>query len=173
MSETSDFVIPDDHPSARANLARPALSPIDAVCDAAVMRLKERLPGGVVVEHFPDKPEEYDFEGYDAAALVIYDKSTFGKEGLVGAQGTREEVRLVVVLLVRSLRGPGGAYRLLFDIRSALHGVSLAGMTGLRPVEVDLERQNENVFQYSVAFEGAIVAVPTPGVVLPRGHGRR
>lgn len=168
----SDFVIPPEHPSASAYRAPSPVSPIDAICEAAVARLKERLPGRVIVEHFPDKPGEFDFEGYDAAALVIYDGSRFDKAGQLGAQGIREELRLVVSLLVRSLCGGNGAYVLLADIRSALHGQSLAGSTGLRPVEIELERENEGVFQYRAAFEATIVAVPNKiasGVALPRG----
>lgn len=172
---SGEFEIPPTHPSARAFAAKPHPSPIDLICDEVVAQLEIKLPGKVKVEHFPDKPAEYDFEGYDAAALVIYDGSRFDKAGLAGAQGVREEVRLVVSLLVRTVRGPTGAYGLIHDIRSALHGASFGGSVGLKPVETELEREQDGVFQYRLVFEGAVVAVPvkSSGVALPRGFENR
>lgn len=170
-----EFVIPAGHPAEPGAQEKPRPSPIDAVCDAAIARLKDRLPVKVVIEDFPDKPEEFDFEGYDAAALVLFDGSTFDEAGPVGQQGTRETQRLVVGLLVRTLRGPTGAYGLIHEIRTALHGQSLAGMTGLRPLKVELERQAEGVFQYTLAFEGKLPAVPvrSAGVSLPNSFPER
>jgi hypothetical protein len=165
-----DALLPDGHPARATQALRP--SPIEALCAAAMERLKQRLPGRVVVELFPDKPGEFDFEGYEAAALVLYDGSRFDVGGPLGEQGLREETRLVVSLLVRSLRGEGGAYALLADIRAALHGASLAGSTALRPVEIALEREAEGVWQYRLAFAATLIAVPVksaPGVALPRG----
>ena len=168
-SPLPDRLIPADSPIV-ADREPVRLSPIDAVCQAMVDRLKIRLPGKVMVEHFPDKPDQFDFEGYDAAALVIYDGSRFDEEGMLGAQGTRESLRLVVSLLVRELRGPTGAYELLHVIRAALQGTSFAGSTALRPIEAVLEREANNVFQYRLAFEGTIIAVPVKSatVTLPR-----
>ena len=166
---TSEALLPADHPARATESPRP--SPITAISDAAIARLKTRLPGRVKVEAFPDKPEEYDFEGYDAAALVLYDGSRFDAAGPVGEQGLRETQRLAVALLVRSLLGEGGAYRLIHETRVALHGVSLAGSTALRPLEAALDRADAGVWQYRLVFEAAVVAVPSssaPGVVLPR-----
>lgn len=161
----ADPMLPVDHPARPG--APPPLSPVEAVCAAAVERLKTRLPGKVIVERFPDRPYDYDFEGYEAAALVLYDGSRFD----ASEQGLREELRLVVSLLVRGLDGENGAYALLADIRAALHGVSLAGSTALRPVEIALEREAQGVWQYRAAFAAAIVAVPVKsarGVALPQ-----
>lgn len=170
----SDFVIPADHPSSRENRQELPPAPIEAVADAMVERLTQRLPGSVIVDHFPDKPEEFDFPDGGAAALVIWDGSTFDQAGPTGEQGTREALRLGVALLVRSLRGPSGAYVLKHEIQKALHGQSFAGTTGLRPIKADLERQAENVFQYLLVFEGALPTLPIrpAGVALPASARR-
>jgi Gp37 protein len=148
------------HPLATGNRQAERASPIDALCNAAVDLLALKLPGSVKVEHFPNKPAEFDFEGSNAAALVIYDGSRFDQEGQPGQQGVRETVRLAVMLLVRSLRGDAGAYALTHEIRKALHGQSLAGMTGLRPLETELESESDGVFTYRLAYEGRLPAVP-------------
>jgi hypothetical protein len=149
-----------DHPLAAANRAPTAETAIDAVCEAVVVRLSQRLPARVAIAHFPNKPGEYDFEGQDAAALVIYDGSRFDVAGQVGDQGVRETVRLTIVLLVRALRGATGAYGLTREIRTALHGQSLAGGVGLRPIEIELESEDEGVFRYRLVFETRLPAVP-------------
>lgn len=168
MSDAASL-IPPGHPAAPEYRAAERPAPIDAVADAMVERLKQLLPGRVMVEHFPDKPDEFDFEGYDAAVLVLWDGSDFDQAGMSGEQGTREELRMAVALLVRELRGATGAYRLKHEIQQALHGGSFGGTTGLRPIKADLEKQAENVFQYLLVFAGAIRAVPTrpSGVALP------
>lgn len=165
----ADPLLPEGHP-ARGNEA-PRPSPVDAVCEAAIERLKTRLPGKVMVEGFPDRPDDFDFEGFDAAALVIYDGSRFDASGPLGEQGLREELRLVVSLLTRGLNGDGGAYALIKDVRAALHGASLAGSTALAPIEIALEREAAGVWQYRLAFAATILAVPVKsslGVALPR-----
>lgn len=152
--------LPPTHPLAASNRALPAQDAIEALCAAVVDRLGQRLPPRVRVEHFPNKPAEFDFEGSDAAALVIYDGSRFAEAGPIGEQGVRETVRLAVVLLVRGLRGHEGAYALTRAVRSALHGQTLAGARALRPIEIELESEDEGVFRWRLAFETGLPAVP-------------
>lgn len=171
----NDFVIPADHPSSVANRAPEQPSMIDALCEAIVERLKIRLPGSIAVEHFPDKPDNYDFEGRNAAALVLYNGSRFDTAGQRGAQALAEEVQIEISLLVRSLRGPTGAYQLLHEIRTALHGQSLAGCTGMRPESAELQSENEGVYQFQFKFECTLVSVPVKisGVALPHNFSAR
>lgn len=166
-----DFTIPEGHP-ASAGAAVPARpSMIDQICEAAVERLKATLAGRVIVEHFPDDPDRFDFEGYDAAALVLWNGDQFAASGLRGQQGALITMTISVVLLVRALRGHGGAYELLEQVRLALHGESLAGSTALRPTRRELENQNDGVFQYRSDFEGGLSTIGgarRAGVLMPR-----
>lgn len=135
VSTRPDFQIPAGHPAHAAFVAAGAKDPVTQIVDAALELLKNQLPPHVIVERFPDRPADYDFQG-QAAALVIYDGSRFD------ATGTREDIRLVVSLLVRSLDGDHGAYSIIHAIRLALHDQSLAGATGTRPTEVELETED-------------------------------
>jgi hypothetical protein len=167
-----DFIIPPGHPDAPGNREQPRPSMIDAVCEAAVELLRAQISGRVIVDHFPDNPEQFDFEGYDAAALVLWNGDQFDAAGIRGEQGSRAAMQVSVVLLVRSLRGAGGAYELLEQIRLALQGESLAGSTALRPLRRELERQDEQVFQYRFDFEAGLVTTGgarRAGVLMPRG----
>jgi len=153
--------LPADHPLAAAARPPERLSPIDAIVAAGVKRLADRLPPAVRVEAFPDKIEAFDFEGSDAAVLVIYDGGRFEEAGPVGGQGMRQTVRLAVVLLTRELRGPRGANGLIHEIATALAGESLAGSTGLRPIEAELEQESEGVWRHRVLFEARIPFIPS------------
>lgn len=171
-----DFPIPVEGPNAVANRTPLPRAPFEAVCEAIVKELGTRMPGSVAVDHFPDRPEEYDFEGSSAAVLVLYGGSKFDAEGQRGAQGASEMLLVQIVLLCRQLRPSGenavAAYGLLHDIRLALHGQSFAGTTGLRPMLCELERRSDDgVYQYRFDFEGRLPSLPArvPGVVVPRG----
>jgi hypothetical protein len=151
----------------------PKLVPVEALCLGVVDILKTRLINSVTVQYFPDKPAEFDFEGYDAAALVLYLGSQFDRQGLRGAQGIHQQIRLRVTLLVRLLHGHGGALGLLHDIRRSLQGVSVAGCTALVPTNEALNSEQQNVFSYDVDFETTLIAVPqdharATGVLVPR-----
>lgn len=171
----TDFAIPADHPSSPANRAPERASPIDALCQGIVERLKISLAPTVTIEHFPNKPDAYDFEGYNAAALVLYNSSRFDADGQRGAQSLHEDVVIEICLLVRELRGPTGAYSLLLDIRTSLHGASVAGSTGLRPDAIDLQSERDGVYQFQFKFECTLVSVPvkTTGVALPHKFSER
>lgn len=171
-----DFPIPTEGPNAIDSRQALPRAPFEAVCDAIVAALGTHLPGSVEVDHFPDRPEEYDFEGRSAAVLVLYGGSKFDAEGQRGAQGISETLLIQIVLLCRQLRpsaeNPVAAYGLLNDVRLALHGHSFAGATGLRPLVSELERRSDDgVYQYRFDFEGRLPSQPArhPGVVLPRG----
>jgi Gp37 protein len=143
-----------DNPAHRSHAVKPRPAPVDGVVDAAIALLGLKLPPRVIVERFPDKPADYDFEGHDAAVLVIYDGSKFEPNGL------REELRLVAIILVRSLDGQNGGYALIDEVRKALHDQSLAGATGTRPVEVQLEDEADGVFRWRVVFAANLMTAP-------------
>lgn len=165
MSAQPDFVIPAAHPAHGNHVERPRVSPIDAVIDEAVALLAIKLPPQVTVERFPDRPADYDFEGREAAVLIIYDGSRFDPTGL------KEELRLVATVLVRSLNGAHGAYALIHSVRTALHDQSLAGATGTRPTEIGLEAEAEGVFRWRLVFAASLPALPgrAPRLAVPRG----
>lgn len=160
-----DFSVPADNPAHGSHAAKARRVPIDGVVDAAVAVLALKLPPEVRVERFPDRPADYDFEGSEAAALVIYDGSRFD------AGGSREELRLVVIVLARSLDGENGGYALIHSVRTALHDQSLDGASAARPVEVALEDEADGVFRWRIAFAAnlPVVSARTPRLSIPRG----
>lgn len=142
------------------------MTPVLAIEDAILARLRERMPGRVVrIEPFPDRPEMFDFpEREGAAVFVHFAGADYGPagEGPRAAYGAQRTLRWHVVLLVRSLRGAEGgrigAYDALEEIRRALHGVSLAGATPMIPRRELLDEQKAGVWRWTLEFSTTIPA---------------
>lgn len=138
---------------------------IEQVEAAIVSRLKEELSGSVKVETFPNDPAKFDFANLPAAALVHYVGSKYARrEGPVKTDQDRR-VEFAIVLLARSLRGQGGAYMHLEDIRLALQGDSFAGAGPAEIVRDELQSETDSVWRWWVQ-----IALPLPAVARHRNR---
>lgn len=136
---------------------------IEQIEDAIVERLKIELSGSVKVEPFPNDPTKYDFANLPAAALVHYVGSKYApREGPVKTD-QRRRPEFAIVLLARSLRGQGGAYMHLEDIRLALQGGSFAGTGPAEIVRDELRDEHDGVWRWWVQ-----IALPMPAVARHR-----
>lgn len=141
---------------------RPALV-IEQIEDAIVARLREELSGSVKVEHFPADPAKFDFANLPAAALVHYVGSKYASREGPAKTDQRRRPEFAVVLLTKSLRGQGGAYHHLEDIRLALQGDSFAGAGPAEIVRDELQSEQDGVWRWWVQ-----VALPVPAVARRR-----
>lgn len=136
---------------------------LEQVEDAIVDRLKAELPGSVKVEAFPEDPASYDFANLNAAALIHYVGSSYGdREGPVRSDQSRR-MQFAVVLLTRSLRGQGGAYTYLEDVRLALQGSVFAGAGPASIVRDELQNETNGEWRWWLQ-----IALPVPAVVRRR-----
>lgn len=141
---------------------RPPLS-IERIEDAIIERLKAELSGQVKVEAFPNDPAKFDFANLPAAALVHYVGSKYAqREGPVKTD-QRRRPEFAIVLLARSLRGQGGAYTHLEDIRLAVQGDSFAGAGPAEIVRDELQGEQDGVWRWWVQ-----IALPLPAVARHR-----
>jgi hypothetical protein len=131
--------------------ARPA-SYLELVEDAIVTALKAGVEGSVKVENFPADVKTYDFTGLKAAALVHYKGSKFSeRNGPVNPnQGRR--MNFAIVLLARVLRGHGGAYHALEDIRLALQGNAFQGAGPAEIVSDGLISEHQGQWRWEIVI---------------------
>lgn len=141
---------------------RPALA-IEQVEAAIVERLKVELAGSVKVEAFPNEPDKFDFANLSAAALIHYVGSKYAPRQGPAKTDQRRTQQFAIVLLARSLRGQGGAYMHLEDIRLALQGDSFAGAGPAEIVRDELQSENDGVWRWWVQ-----IALPMPAVARER-----
>lgn len=136
---------------------------IEQIETAILERLKAELSGQVRVDAFPNDPAKYDFANLPAAALVHYVGSKYApREGPVRTDQRRKQ-QFAIVLLARSLRGQGGAYMHLEDIRLALQGSSFAGAGPAEIVRDELQSEQDGVWRWWVE-----IAIPVPAVARQR-----
>lgn len=140
---------------------------IEQIEDALLEHLKESVSGQCKVEAFPNDPAQYDFSGLPAALLIHYSASRYtdpaGPANAVQARG----MQFSLVLLCRSLRGQGGAYRHLEDIRLAVQGKPFAGSGPARIVRDALEEEKGGIWRWQIAIALPLQAVPRQHPVTP------
>ena len=135
------------------------LSRLEALTEAVLERLANRLPRSVAVERFPARADDYDMQGRAAAALVICTGGTFARAPTPATAALSETVSIVVVLLVRALSGDAGAPALIEDVRLSLQGAALAGARALQPIGWFLVARDEELLRFDFEFETQLPAV--------------
>lgn len=140
---------------------RPALV-LEQIEDAIIARLKEELSGSVKVVSFPNDPAKFDFANLPAAALVHYVGSKYAPREGPARIDQRRRVEYAIVLFARSLRGQGGAYTYLEDLRLALQGDSFAGAGPAEIVRDELQSEHDGVWRWWMQIALAVPAVGRP-----------
>jgi hypothetical protein len=137
---------------------RPA-SVIEQVEDALLTVMTENVSGQCKVEVFPNNPAQYDFAGLPAALLIHYAGSRFAPPKGPANTNQARAMEFSLVLLVRSLRGEGGAYDHLEDIRLAIQGRSFAGAGPATLTRDQLDEEKDGVWRWEIR-----VSLPIPAV---------
>ncbi|MCM2291090.1 Gp37 family protein [Allorhizobium sp. BGMRC 0089] len=132
---------------------------IEQVEDALLTVLKENVSGQCKVDAFPNNPALYDFDGLPAALLIHYTGSRFAPAKGPANTTQARAMEFSLVLLVRSLRGEGGAYAHLDDIRLAIQGRSFAGAGPAALARDQLNEEKDGVWRWEIR-----VSLPIPAV---------
>ena len=141
---------------------------IENIENGMIEALKAGVSGSVKVEPFPADPDTYDFVNLDAAALVHYSGSNY--KPMQGQAQTRQERRFkfAVVLLVRNLRGAGGSYDGLEDIRLAIQGNVFAGAGPAEIISDALEQEEAGVWRWRIVF-----GLDAPAIARPKARSNQ
>lgn len=132
---------------------------IEQVEEALSAHLLEQVSGQCKVEVFPNDPAKYDFSNLPAALLIHYAGSQYAAAKGPANTSQARRMQFALVLLCRSLRGQGGAYNHLEDIRLAVQGVSFAGAGPAEIVRDTLEDESDGVWRWQI-----VIALPVPAV---------
>lgn len=138
--------------------ARPPLV-IEQVEDALLAALKADVSGQCKVEAFPNDPTLYDFANLPAALLIHYAGSRYSAAKGPANTAQPRAMEWALVLLCRSLRGQGGAYLHLEDIRLAVQGRAFAGAGPASLVRDQLMDEKDGVWRWEIRLSMPIPAV--------------
>lgn len=132
---------------------------IEQVEDELLEVFKENVSGQCKVENFPNNPKLYDFSNLPAALLIHYAGSRYTAPKGPANTAQARAMEWSLVLLVRSLRGEGGAYGHLEDIRLAVQGRSFAGAGPAVIIRDELTDETDGVWRWDIR-----VSLPIPAV---------
>lgn len=136
---------------------------IEMVEDVIVETLKSGVDGSVKVESFPADTESYDFAGLKGALLVHYTASQYQPRSGPANPSQMRRMNFAIVLLTRALRGDGGAYGTLEDVRRALQGESFEGAGPAEIVRDGLVREDKGQWRFEI-----VIGLNAPAVAQDR-----
>lgn len=132
---------------------------IEKVDTALETVLKENVSGQCLVAVFPNDPKLFDFANLPAALLIHYAGSRFAQPKGPANTAQARSMEWALVLLCRSLRGEGGAYLHLEDIRLAVQGRAFAGAGPAFMTRDQLIEEKDGVWRWEIR-----IALPAPAV---------
>ena len=142
----------------------PVPTAIETIEAAIVAHLKGKLGPAPRIEPFPDNPAAFDLASTERAVLVHYTGSRFEAAEGVGGGAQVRRPGFAVHVYVRSLRGEGGGYRLLEDVRLALQAVPATGDPaagqGLAIVRDELAEQDGGLWHWLLEVRALVRSVP-------------
>jgi hypothetical protein len=125
---------------------------ITALETAIVNKLKEALPN-LLVEAYPDHPSSFKMIHPKGAVLVHYSGSKFLPSLFEEVIVQERKVSYDLILLNRSLRGNGGIYDTMDNVREALTGFQTEETTKFYPLEEEFILEENGLWQYGMRFE--------------------
>ena len=131
---------------------------IERIVAGVVDHVRAAVPD-IEVEAWPDDPEGFEFYHEGAVALVRYAGSDFSEPKAIGAVVQDRAMEIVIRLLVRSLMGDGGAYRVLESLRRALTGQRIEGCTRMRPRREGFVGRLGGVWRFDMSFVTSCPAI--------------
>ncbi|MEC5291976.1 Gp37 family protein [Aurantimonas sp. C2-6-R+9] len=140
------------------------ISEIERAEIAIVDHLKARLGAHVRIEAQPDDPDRFDFAGASSAVLVHFAQSTPSAGNRVKLAGP---VGFAVIVLARSLRGPGGGYQLLENAEQTLAGADIAGLREIAVKRSRLDSQSGGTWRWVIEVETELARGRVPSFAKP------
>ena len=126
-------------------------SEIERAERALVDLLKTELGNDVRIEVQPDDPETWDMGTANAAVLVHFAESRPSSNGNgLNAAALAGPTGFAVIVLARSLRGPGGGYALIEDVQQAFAGKAPNGMRRIAVQRARLQGQSGGIWRWIV-----------------------
>lgn len=126
---------------------------IEALENKIIEKLKGKLTD-LLVDAFPEKPQDFVFTHPKGAVLVHYQGGSYGNIECVGAVFQNKKMEFAITLVTRSLRTKNsGAYELLDEVKSILTGFQIDGCSKMHPTKEGFLSESNGVWQYSINFE--------------------
>lgn len=126
---------------------------IETIETQIVEKLKSKL-SDLLVDSFPEKPQEFVFTHPKGAILVHYQGANYNNSESVGVIFQNKKMEFAITIVTRNLRTKNsGAYSLLEQVKSILTGFQIDGCSKMSPTKEGFLSENNGIWQYSINFE--------------------
>ncbi len=125
---------------------------IETIENKITDKLKSKLPD-LLIESFPEKPQEFVFTHPKSAILIHYQGGNYGNLQSLNVIVQNKKMEFALTIITRNLRTNSGAYTLLEKIKSILTGFKIDGCSKMYPVKEDFLFENNGIWQYAINFE--------------------
>lgn len=131
----------------------------EALEQAVIQRLKDRLGDELEVESFPDDPDDYRLNHPLGALLVRYHGSKYGPDLDTDMVVQDRLMAVEVTLVLRSLNGKEGCYEYLERVRLALAGFKPPAFKKLRPLSEEFMSRDKGEWRYAIDFSTSTLVI--------------
>jgi len=126
---------------------------IETIESQIIEKLKSKLTD-LLVDSFPEKPQEFVFTHPKGAILVHYQGGNYSNSESVGAIFQTKKMEFALTIVTRNLRTKDAcAYALLEQVKSILTGFQIDGCSKMSPTKEGFLSENNGIWQYSINFE--------------------
>lgn len=126
---------------------------IEEIENKIVENLKGKLTD-LLVDSFPEKPQDFVFTHPKGAVLVHYQGGNYGNIESTDIVFQDKKMEYAITIVTRSLRTRNsGAYAILEQVKSILTGFRIDGCSKMYPTKEGFLSENNGIWQYTINFE--------------------
>lgn len=133
---------------------------IETIENKIIEKLKSKLTD-LLIESFPEKPQEFVFTHPKGAILIHYQGGNYGSSQSVDVIFQQKKMEFALTIVTRNLRTNSGAYSLLEEIKSILTGFKIDGCSKMYPTKEGFLVENKGIWQYTINFELTTPSIET------------
>ena len=133
---------------------------IETIENNIIEKLKSKLTD-LLIESFPEKPQEFVFTHPKGAILIHYQGGSYGNIQSLDVIVQNKKMEFALTIVTRNLRSNSGAYALLEEIKSILTGFKIDGCSKMYPVKEGFLVENNGIWQYTINFELTTPSIET------------
>ena len=133
---------------------------IETIENKIIEKLKSELTD-LLIESFPEKPQEFVFTHPKGAILIHYQGGSYGNNQSLDVIVQNKKMEFALTIVTRNLKTNSGAYALLETIKSILTGFKIDGCSKMYPVKEGFLVENNGIWQYTINFELTTPSIET------------
>lgn len=124
---------------------------IENLENAIISRLQTKVTD-LIVETFPNNPDEYEFVHPIGVILVFYTGSAYSKTKSISNIVQDELAEFGITIMIRNLDLKKGCYKYLDQVKNTLTGYKIDNCKKMYPTKSKILSEDGGIWQYGITF---------------------